>query len=83
MYIDLAPQVPVRASSPYNGMAILAVQDAVVALGGVARGRGIFTPEGLLPEARRVLRVAQGRIEEQLARNVFLRGTVEGAGVTP
>jgi len=82
MYIDLAPSVPLRASSPYNSIAILAVQDAVVALGIYARQSGKFTVAELEPEALAALAPAQKRLEQLLDRNVFLRESAANDGGT-
>lgn len=82
MYIDLAPQVPSRSSSPYNTLAGYRVSDAATALASWARANGKFTYEEILPQAREVLKGAQAQVVSQMERNVFLAERAM-AGVTP
>lgn len=74
MYLELAPTVPARTSSPYNKFAQLRMRDALVALGRHARDRKLSSVEELMPEARRLLTGAQKLVERELERNVFLSG---------
>lgn len=78
MFLDLAPSVPVRTSSPYNRLAQLRTQDALVSLGRFSRTRGVYQPDELHAEARRLLRNAQDAVARELDRNVFLRPESEG-----
>jgi arabinosaccharide transport system substrate-binding protein len=78
MYLNLAPSVPVRASSPYNRTAQLRMQDALVALGEYARERSVWQVDALVPEARVLLERAQRSVERELERNVFLRAREKG-----
>ncbi len=80
MYINLAEGVPLRASSPYNWLAMMAVKDAVVALGVYARENRRFTPEALRDEAMRQLKEAQRQMQVLLDRNEFLREQAAGTG---
>lgn len=73
MYIDLAPRVPVRTSSPYNYAAMLAVQDAVAKVIDDANATGRFGVADLMPAAKARLGAAQERIMRMISRNVFLR----------
>lgn len=77
LYLDLAPSVPVRTSSPYNRLAQLRTQDALVSLGRYARDRGVYSHEVLRIEARRLLEIAQAAVARELDRNVFLRTAQE------
>ncbi|MBY0261534.1 MAG: extracellular solute-binding protein [Phycisphaerales bacterium] len=72
MYIDLAPTVPIRNSSPYNHFAKLRVQAAVLALSDFAQRGNDFRPEVLEPEAMRLLKIAEAQVAEQVDRNRFL-----------
>ncbi len=73
MYIDLAPTVPARTSSPYNTLARFRVMDALVQLSEEARRTGNFDQAGLLPRARHFLEGAQRQVLLQVDNNVFLR----------
>lgn len=81
MYLDLAPQVPARSSSPYNTMAWLRVADAATALASWARDQQKFKYEDILPEARRVLAEAHRQVQAQIDRNVFLAKAPQSGGV--
>lgn len=72
MYIDLAPSVPRRTSSPFNQIAKERVRDALTRLRAHAEQEGLFTVEELLPEARRQLEAAHADIQSRVDRNVFL-----------
>lgn len=78
MFLELAPSVPVRTSSPFNRAAQLRMQDALVALGRYAREKRVWDVGELMPEARRLLREAQNNVRRELDRNVFLRRAKEG-----
>lgn len=74
MFLSLAPSIPVRSSSPYNRLAQLRTQDALVSLWEYARARGGESrPEPLMDESRRLLAGAQEAVRRELDRNVFLR----------
>ncbi len=78
MYIDLAPSVPRRTSSPFNQIAKERVRDALTRLRQHAEQEKMFTVEELLPEARRQLSSAHEDIQGRVDRNVFLKeGLVE------
>ena len=78
MYIDLAPSVPRRTSSPFNQIAKERVRDALTRLRQYAEEEQIFTVEGLLPEARRQLASAHEDIQLRVDRNVFLKESSGG-----
>lgn len=70
LFIEQAPHVPRRTSSPYNSMAAARVQNAVVALAAHARSTRDFG-EGLQAEARRQLDLADRDIRREMSRNAF------------
>ena len=72
-YVEAAPAVPMRTSSPYNMLAKARVQDAVITLRRYALEHSVFDPESLRPQAEQLLLHAQRQVERQIARNVFLR----------
>jgi arabinosaccharide transport system substrate-binding protein len=71
LYINLAPSVPRRTSSPYNSTAKQRVQNAIIALRSYAISHGEFAPEELLGEAHAQLHLAQLDMQRELERNVF------------
>lgn len=72
LYIDQAPNVPMRSSSPFNGLALTRVTDAMIDLRKYAEENGVYDVESLIPEALRLLGIARERVERQMKRNVFL-----------
>jgi len=78
LYIQQAPNVPRRASSPYNVIANARVQNAVVALARYAEQTGTFGP-ALRDEAKRQLVVAERDVRAQMDRNVFVKHTLAEA----
>jgi arabinosaccharide transport system substrate-binding protein len=82
MYINLAPQVPDRFSSPFGAIALARAQSAVSQLCAHARGIDATTVEQLIPRARELLADAQRDAMRHVQRNVFFadasaRGTAE------
>ena len=75
MYIELAPSVPPRTSSPFNQIAKERVRDALTRLRQFAEQEQLYTVEELLPEARRQLEAAHEDIQGRVDRNVFLKVT--------
>lgn len=78
MYINLAPQVPMRSSSPYNNFARYRVQDALVKITEEAREQerakpGSLSFDALLKRASEELRLAAKKVQVQIDRNVFLK----------
>jgi arabinosaccharide transport system substrate-binding protein len=71
MYIRLAPDVPLRSSSPFNSLAKLRVEDAVVRLHAYAVSTGTFDASKLMPQALRLLNLAEESIRREMDRNVF------------
>jgi arabinosaccharide transport system substrate-binding protein len=72
MYINLAPLVPWRTSSPYYVLAKERVQDALAGLRDFALANHKYDSESLFPEAKRQLHRAQEMVARQLDHNVFL-----------
>jgi arabinosaccharide transport system substrate-binding protein len=73
LYIGLAGDVPLRTSSPYNTLAKARLQDASVALRQYAEANDAFDTERLMPEARRLLAIAESSVRRQIDKNVFLK----------
>ncbi len=71
IYIQQAPHVPIRTSSPYNRQAVFLLRDAAVELMAYARRTGTYEPEALRPEAARLLAGVQARIIRVMERNAF------------
>lgn len=74
LYIQLAPQVPIRTSSPFNTFAKDQVANAIFRLKEYALAENRFTRDALMDEARRQLAVAEEAVSRQVNQNVFLRG---------
>ncbi len=72
-YINAAPGVPLRTSSPYNMLAKARVQDAVYDLRSYAIAHDEFDPAVLAAEAQHLLEYAESAVQRQIQRNVFLR----------
>jgi arabinosaccharide transport system substrate-binding protein len=73
MFIELASDIPLRTSSPYNQNAILEARDAAVLLARYAEQEGVDDPELLMAEAQRLLDIAQENVVRQMSRNAFAR----------
>jgi arabinosaccharide transport system substrate-binding protein len=73
MFIQLAPDVPLRPSSPYFSQAQQQLDLAVIQLCRYAEEHHLSEPAALEPEARRLLDVAQRALRAQMDRNIFLR----------
>jgi len=83
MFINLAPSVPSRTSSPFNTLAKQRVRDAALSLSAYAQSRGAFDVEQLKPEAMRLLEIAERQVRTQVERNVFLTDPGEQPAVHP
>lgn len=73
LFIEQAPHVPVRSSSPFRGFAQQKVAEAVIALKKHATSSSQYEPDQLEAQARVVLARAQERLKRQMHKNVFLR----------
>jgi arabinosaccharide transport system substrate-binding protein len=74
LFVDQAPNVPVRSSSPFLELASEEVGIAFGRLIKYAGSKGITDPEALYPEARRLLEIAHRNVARQVNRNVFIDG---------
>ncbi|GAB4186765.1 MAG: hypothetical protein Kow00105_01320 [Phycisphaeraceae bacterium] len=73
VFVDMAPDVPMRTSSPFNNLAMARVQEAVIALYEYAVANGVYDAQSLEPEARRQLAKAEAQVRKLMNRNVFLK----------
>ena len=71
MYIDQAPHVPARSSSPYNRQAVVLLRDAAVSLAEHARRTRTYDSQALQPEAFRLLSDVESKILRVMERNAF------------
>jgi len=78
MYIEMAPQIPSRSSSPYNRRALERVADAGMLLLQYAESNAVFEPDSLRPKALELLGRAQDEIERQMARTAVFREATSG-----
>ncbi len=74
-YLNLAPDVPARTSSPYNTLAKLRVQTAALSLAAYAESSRRYRPEELEERAMVLLKEAESQVQTQINRNVFLKQT--------
>jgi arabinosaccharide transport system substrate-binding protein len=77
LYVDQAPHVPPRSSSPYQRLALAALGDAAMALKTDAERDALFRPEQLLPLARAHLERGEQRVRQLIRRNVFFEAGEE------
>ncbi len=73
MYIDLAPDIPIRTSSPFNTQAKDRVANALYRVKEYALKTGRHTPEELMDRAHLELQKAERIVKRQVEQNVFLR----------
>lgn len=71
MYIDLAPDVPRRTSSPFNKMALERVQDALIRLSRELEENPSMTQDALETRAFELLTAAEGEVRARMMRNVI------------
>jgi arabinosaccharide transport system substrate-binding protein len=72
LYIDQAPHVPRRSSSPYNVTAGAQLTNVVAELRGYAERTRTYDEAALTAEARTLLDRAQKALEREISRNLFL-----------
>ena len=72
LYLNQAPHVPLRSSSPYVLQATTLFDDCVIDLTRYADEHRVYDPAALVPEAQRILDRAQANLKAQISRNVFL-----------
>ncbi|MFK7791013.1 MAG: hypothetical protein AB8C95_16155, partial [Phycisphaeraceae bacterium] len=70
--------VPFRTSSPFHQVAMQQIMDAASALKNYAESNDAYEIEDLMPEAKRLLKAAEKRIEQEMSRNVFIAGNADG-----
>jgi len=75
LFINLAPDVPLRPSSPFYVNAQQELNAAIIALCHYVEKRHISDPTLLHDQCRQLLDSAQARLLRQMQRNVFLRHT--------
>lgn len=80
LYVDLAPHVPVRHSSPFGAIAADRLQTAAVSVAAYARRNPGAARETLRAEAARALRIAQDDVLANLRRNAFVAEAVAADG---
>jgi len=71
LYIEAAPHVPRRPSSPYANMAFARISNAAITLRSYADRNGIYSVDTLAPEALRLLKKEQESLKKIMSRNVF------------
>lgn len=76
MYIELAPEIPLRPSSPYNKQAAIDVRDAAIGLVDWAKSESVYTTQELLPKARELLSRAQNKTVTRMKRNAFMETAI-------
>ncbi|KXU35166.1 hypothetical protein AXK11_07435 [Cephaloticoccus primus] len=72
LFIEAAPDVPLRPSSPYTNNAYAYITNVAIALRAYAEKNGLYDAEDLKPEALRLLHYYQDQLEKLISRNVFL-----------
>ena len=72
LFLDQAPHVPVRTSSPFNEQALTAFDNCLISVTDYAVRTGRADPATLVPEAQRLLDQAQRDITALVGRNAFL-----------
>ena len=83
MYIDQAPHVPPRSSSPFQKVAKDRVQEAVASLRTYAIANKVYDAAALRPEAKRLLVLAAADVRERMARNVFVNEATPANDAAP
>ena len=73
MYIDQAPDVPYRPSSPYTAASNQKIASALIALAQYADKNNIYDEPTLKIEALRLLQEQQEILERLISRNLFLQ----------
>jgi len=71
LYIEQAPHVPERPSSPYKNTAFGQVSAAAIALRAYAEQHNIYEVDALQPEALRLLKEQETRLKSLISRNLF------------
>ncbi|KXU34164.1 hypothetical protein AXK12_07740 [Cephaloticoccus capnophilus] len=77
LYIEQAPHVPERPSSPYKNTAFGQVSAAAIALRAYAEQNSIYEVDRLIPEALRLLKERESALKRLISRNVFQEGYLD------
>ena len=72
LYIQMAPLVPKRTSSPYKPQAVVAINDALIRLKHYAEAQNTYDVPSLMAQARIELKSAQETIQRKMDANAFL-----------
>lgn len=78
VFIEQAPHVPTRTSSPYNRQAVFLLRDAAVELADFARRTDTDDAELLRARASELLAGVQARVVRVMERNAFSAVSAEG-----
>ncbi len=73
LYLEQAPDVPRRVSSPFDTIAKAGLQDVVIQLKRHAEETGVYDAAALQPVAKQLLEAAEARVRWHMNRNVFVR----------
>ncbi|KXU35945.1 hypothetical protein AXK11_05335 [Cephaloticoccus primus] len=71
LYIEQAPYLPIRPSSPYTDNAKAAISAAAIALRAYAERHEVYDADTLAPEALRLLQHEQDTLKRLISRNVL------------
>lgn len=71
MYIDLAPSVPVRSSSPYNRQAVFLLRDAATTLAEYIQSTPGASADEIRARSAELLGASQRQIQRVMSRNAF------------
>jgi arabinosaccharide transport system substrate-binding protein len=72
LFIEYAPEVPLRTSSPVYPFALERLRDAALELRSIARSEGNYDHAFLRQQASHLLQDAENAVRRQLARNRFI-----------
>lgn len=73
-FIEQAPHVPHRSSSPFHQIAMQRILDTSTRLKNYAEQNNLYDADALLPEARRLLEATERLMLQEMERNVFIAG---------
>lgn len=83
MYIELAPSIPLRPSSPYNKQAAIDYRDAAGRLVEFANKQKLYSVKELLPKARELLANTQKQTLIRMERNAFMSAALDNENAVP
>lgn len=78
MYIEQAPNVPFRTSSPFHQVAMQQIMNVAFDVKQYAEENDEYDLDALVPETKRLLELAEQRIKMEMSRNVFIAGSSAG-----